>query len=171
MVSAIKIKEEIEKVAESVNVPGRWGRAKIEPSLDLMPCDCNACSISRIIIGMIARMKGSSNNAGPIRLCVEKAEVRKGKKSAVPPGDYVKITIADPGPGPWREVMVRAARRRPGRRDHPREHLLDAIRSIIKRHGGRLESGKRSGAHAWFSFILPETGGGSRHRPTSRNNE
>ncbi|MFH1009067.1 MAG: hypothetical protein V1800_16455, partial [Candidatus Latescibacterota bacterium] len=139
MVSAGKTMHVLMKAASTGSGPDSWQNAQVDPPQDLMPCGCASCSISRMLISMIARLRESSPGAGPIRLCVEKAAVKPGEKAAVPAGDYVKITVADPGPGPWREVMVRAGRRRPGRRDHPREHLLDAIRAIIKKHGGIME--------------------------------
>lgn len=167
MVSAEEILEEFVNAGGAGSGRDSWRKEQIDPPQDLMPCGCASCSISRIVISMIARLKESSPGAGPIRLRVEKAAVKQGEKAAVPPGDYVKITVADPGPGPWREVMVRAGRRRPGRRDHPREHLIDAIRAIIRKHGGIMEAGRRSGADAWLSFLLPEAGSVGKDRRMS----
>ena len=78
-------------------------------------------------------------------------EVSAGKE-----GPYVKVSVADRGPGLAKEEFERVFEKFYHGKDSPGAGLgLVICRAIVNAHGGRIWAENRSGGGAAFSFTLP----------------
>ncbi len=143
------VKETVEFSLTGSNVT-----ADLKIAEDLWRAEIDGGQISQVIQNLIINSREAMQDGGIITITVDNF-VSANDNASVPPGDYVRIAVADRGPG------------------IPKEHLdmiydpyfttkekgsglgLATVYSIVKRHDGHITVESTVGSGSLFSVYLP----------------
>ena len=78
----------------------------LSPVVD--PANVDPAQFEAAIVNLIINARDASSPSGRVRIETANAEIPAGNSSAIPPGDYVVVSVADEGCGMSSEVMAKA---------------------------------------------------------------
>lgn len=155
--------------AAEFSLRGSKLRAAIEIEDHLAKAEIDVGQVEQVINALMINAREAMPNGGSVSICAENLQI--DEKSALPltPGRYIKVAIADRGPGIPPELAPRIFD--PYFTTKPTSSGLGlAISySIIKKHGGFLHLEDNSSGGATFAFYLPAARGKMMSDPLQPN--
>ena len=153
--------------AAGLALSGSKSRADFRYAGDLRPVHADRDQLGRAVQNLVVHAAGSMPAGGIIAIEAANESVGAGDHRALDPGEYVRVTIADRGPG-------LAPDRLPGFFDpynatkfgDDRFNLAISY-SIVKRHGGHLEVQSQPGLGTTFRLWIPAAAGPVERQPDS----
>ncbi|HEY8993853.1 MAG TPA: ATP-binding protein, partial [Lacunisphaera sp.] len=124
---------------------------------DLPPGNVDAGQISRVIHNLVINAVQAMPDGGVVSIALASVSIGPGEVDALPPGGYLRVTIADTGNGippehlsrifdPYFSTKSKAGNSGLG---------LATVRSIIKKHNGHIEVESQVGRGTTFRIWLP----------------
>jgi two-component system, cell cycle sensor histidine kinase and response regulator CckA len=135
------------------------GECRIAP--DLAPVRVSETQLTQVLRGLILNAREATPPGGRVRIAAENTGPANPSPAELPPGDYVRVTIADSGAGippevlprifdPYFSTKTRGAQKGMGLG-------LTICRALIKRHGGIVTVDSQPGLGTTVSSYLPAT--------------
>ena len=123
--------------------------------------------LEQVILNLAVNARDALRSGGILRLAVESLTLAAGEIPELPAGGYVRLTVADTGPGMPSEVM---------------EHLFEpffttkargegtglglaTVHGIVHQSGGQIRVESSPGEGTRFTILLPRTAEGSEASP------
>jgi CheY-like chemotaxis protein len=134
-------------------------RAAIEIEDHLGKAELDVGQVEQVINALMINAREAMPNGGAVSVSAENFQVNEKSGLPLPPGRYIKVAIADRGPGVPPELAIKIFD--PYFTTKPSSTGLGLAigYSIIKKHGGFLHLESNSAAGATFTFYLPAAGG------------
>jgi two-component system, cell cycle sensor histidine kinase and response regulator CckA len=131
----------------------------------LWPCRYDEDQLGQVMDNLVINAKQAMPSGGTLDIRAENARVGERERPPLAPGDYIRIAIADRGPGIAPENMGRIFD--PFFTTKPTGSGLGLATSysIIKRHGGSIEVESVPGEGSTFTVYLPAAFGEERGQP------
>ncbi len=144
-------------------------RSTIEIEDHLGQAEVDAAQVEQVLNALIINAREAMPSGGSIHLCAENIQV--GEKSGLPleNGRYIKIAVADHGPGVPPELVAKIFDPYFTTKETSSGLGLAIGYSIIRKHGGFLHLENNSPAGATFSFYLPAARGKVVNDPLQPN--
>ena len=141
----------------------------LEPSFrvadDLWPADVDAGQISQVFQNLALNALQAARGSGHLRVEAANLEVFEDDTAPLPPGPYIRIRVADDGPGIPPELLPRIFDPYvTTKRDGNGLGLATSL-SVVRRHGGQITVASPPGGGAVFTIFLPAARG---KRPEER---
>jgi PAS domain S-box-containing protein len=132
-------------------------RGDIDLAADLWRAEVDAGQIEQVINSLLINAREAMPHGGTVRLSARNVILDDEEGILLPPGRYIKVTVADRGSGVPEEVATKIFD--PYFTTKPLGSGLGLAigYSIIKRHGGLLHLENSSAEGATFVFFLPAT--------------
>jgi PAS domain S-box-containing protein len=126
---------------------------------DLPPCSYDRTQIGQVIDNLVINACQAMPSGGMISVGASRVSFAEGEHPTLPPGFYVKLSIADEGPGIPAEILPRIFD--PFFTTKTKGHGLGlaTCHSIIQRHGGSIDVESKPGRGAVFHIYIPESSG------------
>lgn len=130
------------------------------PGPDLSPVKLDPGRFEQVIMNLAINARDAMLEGGRLRIVTENFRIsrsRRGAAGGIPPGDYVKITVTDGGPGMPKEILdkifepfftTKALGRGAGLG-------LAIVEGIVKQSGGHLQVSSRPQEGTSFEILLP----------------
>ncbi|HOU90200.1 MAG TPA: PAS domain-containing protein [Polyangiaceae bacterium] len=132
---------------------------------DLWCCDFDRNQIGQVIDNVVINAQQAMPDGGEIELSAENVTlVDDGVRAQPAPGHYVKISIADRGPGIAPEILPRIFDPFFTTKRQGHGLGLATAYSIVDRHGGHIEVDSTPGQGSVFHVYLPALPGASPGR-------
>jgi two-component system cell cycle sensor histidine kinase/response regulator CckA len=123
--------------------------------------------IEQVVLNLVVNARDALRAGGTLRLAVESLDLAAGEVAELPAGSYVRLTVADTGPGMSPEVM---------------EHLFEpffttkargegtglglaTVHGIVHQSGGQIQVASGPGQGASFAILLPRAADGAEASP------
>ncbi len=148
-------------VQQSANLAlsGSTVRCDFSPPAGLWPAEVDDGQMGQVFRNLILNAREAMPGGGIITITAENLELAKDSVPALPPGDYVRITVADQGPGippgvlprifdPYFSTKDRGAQKGMGLG-------LTICHAVVHKHGGAITVESAPGAGATFRICLP----------------
>jgi PAS domain S-box-containing protein len=134
-------------------------RAAIEIEDHLGKAEIDVSQVEQVINALIINTREAMPNGGSVQISAE--NVQLGEKCGLPleAGRYIKVAIADHGPGVPRDLAVKIFDPYFTTKETGSGLGLAISYSIIRKHGGFLHLENNSPAGATFAFYLPAAHG------------
>ncbi len=134
-------------------------RSTIEIEDHLGQAEVDAAQVEQVLNALIINAREAMPSGGSVHLCAENIQV--GEKSGLPleNGRYIKIAVADHGPGVPPELAAKIFDPYFTTKETSSGLGLAIGYSIIRKHGGFLHLENTSPAGATFAFYLPAARG------------
>jgi PAS domain S-box-containing protein len=132
-------------------------RADIDIPADLWKADVDLGQIEQVINALILNAREAMPHGGTVRICARNVELEEKSGALVPPGRYIKVTIADRGPGVTDDLTSKIFDPYFTTKPTGSGLGLSISYSIVKKHGGMLHLENSSAEGATFAFYLPAT--------------
>lgn len=157
--TAVSLPEVVRESAEF----GRHGspvRCEYEVEPNLRPASIDRAQFGRVVHNLVLNATQAMPQGGVIRIALSNA-TDAARVGTLPPGPYLKVVIADNGPGVAPEHLARIFEPYFSTQDANRGLGLAAVHSIIKKHRGHIEVQSGPGRGTTFEIWLPaaETAG------------
>ncbi len=123
------------------------------------PCDFDRNQLSQVIDNLVINARQAMPEGGRIKIDVSNINLLPQNVQALPPGDYVKITVQDHGTGISPEVIGRIFDPFFSTKEKGSGLGLATAYSIAARHGGRITVESKPGEGSQFSVFLPAAPG------------
>ncbi len=130
-------------------------RADIDIPADLWKADVDLGQIEQVINALIINAREAMPHGGTVRICARNIELEKKPGAILPAGRYVKVTIADRGPGINDDLSSKIFDPYFTTKPTGTGLGLSISYSIVKKHGGMLHLENSSPEGATFAFYLP----------------
>jgi len=128
-------------------------------SLELWPASINETQITQVLRGLILNAREATPPGGHVRVRAENVVLDAARKGELPPGHYVRISIADDGGGIPAEVLPKIFDPYFSTKDRGSQKGmglgLSICRTVIKRHGGAIAIDSQPGRGTTVTFHLP----------------
>ncbi|MFH1706568.1 MAG: ATP-binding protein [Planctomycetota bacterium] len=134
---------------------------------DLWAFEADKGQINQVINNLVINAVQAMPDGGTIRIGAENLPVTIGNSLPLDAGDYVKVTVADNGPGIPRELQSRLFDPYFTTKKGGNGLGLASCYSIIKRHGGYITVNSVPGHGAAFVVYLPAKPHAAK-KPTAR---
>lgn len=122
---------------------------------DIWPANFDEAQIGQVLQDMVQNAKQAMRAGGRLQIRARNAELGDNDVNGLPPGPYLKIDIADTGPGIPREVIGKIFDPYFSTKAEGTGLGLTTAYSIMKRHDGSIEVESQPGRGATFSLYLP----------------
>ncbi len=131
-------------------------RGDIDLAADIAKAEVDPAQIEQVVNALVLNAREAMPHGGTVRISARNVTL-EGEAGPLPHGRYVKVTVADRGPGIPDEIASRIFD--PYFTTKPLGNGLGlAISySVIKHHGGILQLENSSSEGATFAFYLPAT--------------
>jgi two-component system cell cycle sensor histidine kinase/response regulator CckA len=123
--------------------------------------------IEQVVLNLAVNSRDALRAGGTLRLAVDSLDLAAGQVAELPAGSYVRLTVADTGPGIAPEVM---------------EHLFEpffttkargegtglglaTVHGIVHQSGGQIQVASGPGQGASFAILLPRATDGAEASP------
>lgn len=132
-------------------------RADIEIPADLRNADVDPAQIEQVMNALVLNAREAMPHGGTVRIRARNVHLDEHAPAALPPGNYIKVSVADRGPGVPEELSSKIFDPYFTTKSAGAGLGLSMSYSIIKKHGGGLTLESSSPEGATFSFYLPAT--------------
>jgi PAS domain S-box-containing protein len=168
----IPIAELVRKAAE-FSLRGSELRAQYEIADDLARAEADPQQLEQIVHALVLNAREAVPNAGTIAIAAQNHSANESSGLPVEAGSYLKISIADRGPGVADESIAQIFQPYFTTKPDASGLGLAIANSLVKKQGGFLHLEKNSSAGATFSFYLPaiSTSLGKEVSPPNENAE
>jgi len=122
---------------------------------DLWPCDIDENQICQAIDNIALNARQAMPEGGTITVTARNVDTSDHLPAPLEPGSYVRITIQDHGPGIAKEHLSRIFDPFFTTKQHGSGLGLTTAYSILRKHGGHIESVSAVGKGAAFHVYLP----------------
>jgi two-component system, cell cycle sensor histidine kinase and response regulator CckA len=148
-------------IQDSVRPALSGSRVRCEFSLakDLWPAEVDAGQIGQVIRNVVLNAREAMPEGGVVSVRAENVELHSHEKPAVPPGEYVRVSITDQGGGIAKEVLSKIfdpyfSTKQRG--DQKGMGLgLTICHAVIQKHGGAVDVESEVGVGTTFHLYLP----------------
>ena len=130
-------------------------QAAIEIEDHLGKADIDGAQIEQVINGLMLNAREAMPNGGAVAVGAENVTISAPSALPLPPGRYIKITIADAGTGVPPDLVTKIFDPYFTTKPNSSGLGLAICYSIIKKHGGFLHLASNSFSGATFVFYLP----------------
>jgi two-component system cell cycle sensor histidine kinase/response regulator CckA len=130
-------------------------RADIDIPADLWKADIDLGQIEQVINALIINAREAMPHGGTVRLSARNVELEEKTGALLPAGRYIKVNIADRGPGIPDELTTKIFDPYFTTKPTGSGLGLSISYSIVKKHGGMLHLESSSPEGATFAFYLP----------------
>ena len=134
---------------------GSTVRCELDLAADLWPIRADPAQIYQAFENLLLNARQAMRAGGAVRVRARNLEVGAGQTGDLRPGRYVRLELADEGPGIPPEALPRVFEpfftTKPGGSGLG----LATAHSVVERHGGRLGVRSPPGAGATFTLDLP----------------
>ncbi len=146
-------------INESMTLMLRGSKVKgeVEYRADLWCVEADPGQISQVLNNIIINAVQAMPDGGSLSITAENCPVREGAISALSPGDYVCVSLADNGPGMEPATLERIFDPYFTTKVEGSGLGLASAYSIIHRHGGDIEVESTLGQGTKFTLLLPAT--------------
>ena len=140
-------------------VSGSRVRCEFYLEEDLWPAEVDAVQIGQVIQNVILNAREAMPEGGVVSVRAENAVLGAHEHPPLPPGDYVRISIADHGAGITKEVQSKifdpyfSTKQRGNQKGIGLG--LTICHAVMQRHGGAIEVESEPGAGTTFRLLLP----------------
>ncbi len=124
-------------------------------SPDLWPVEADPTQIKQAITNLIINADQATDFGGRIRLEGANITQAGGEDAIVPPGDYVRIAVADQGPGIPAQHLAQIFDPYFTTKDMRQGLGLAMVHAIVKHHGGFISVTTQARAGTCFQVYLP----------------
>lgn len=148
-------------IQESSRVAASGSRMRCEFSLadNLRPVEADAGQIGQVIRNLVQNAREAMPSGGVVTVRAENVVLKAGGKPALPPGDYVRVSVADQGSGIAKEILPKIFDpyfSTKERGDQKGMGLgLTICHSIIQKHEGTITVESEAKAGTTFQILLP----------------
>ncbi len=146
-------------------------RAAIEIEEHLGKAEIDVGQIEQVINGLMINAREAMPNGGVVAVSAENFTIHRESPSPLGPGRYIKIRIADAGPGVPTDLVTKIFDPYFTTKPASTGLGLAICYSIISKHGGFLHLEGNSPAGATFAFYLPLARARVVHEPLQPNDE
>jgi two-component system, cell cycle sensor histidine kinase and response regulator CckA len=147
-------------------------RAAIEIEDHLGKAEIDVAQVEQVINALIINAREAMPNGGSVNLSAENVQIDEKCGLPLDTGRYIKVAIADHGPGVAPELAVKIFDPYFTTKEASSGLGLAISYSIIRKHGGFLHLESNSPAGATFAFYLPAARGkvlSDPRRPNDRS--
>ncbi len=150
-----------EVIRDSASFLLRGTRTRCEYAIapDLWPVEIDTGQMSQVLQNVILNASQAMGGAGVIRIRCGNVEFPREEIPGLPPGRYVRLAIADAGPGVPRDLRERIFDPFFSTKPGGTGLGLAITHSIVKRHGGHIGVQSPPGAGCTFTIHLPAAEG------------
>ncbi len=134
-------------------------RAAIEIEDHLGKAEIDVGQVEQVINALIINAREAMPNGGSVHLSGENVQIAEKHGLPLPAGRYIKIAVADHGPGVSPELAAKIFDPYFTTKETSSGLGLAISYSIIRKHGGFLHLESNSPAGATFAFYLPASRG------------
>ncbi|MFZ5481311.1 MAG: PAS domain S-box protein [Myxococcota bacterium] len=134
-------------------------RAHFDVAADLWPIEADPGQIAQVIHNIALNAVQAMPNGGHLRIGAENVELDGEPWLTIEPGRYVRITLADDGPGIPPEILGRIFDPFFTTKAHGTGLGLATAYSIVRRHDGHIDVDSAAGDGTTFRILLPASDG------------
>jgi PAS domain S-box-containing protein len=132
-------------------------RADVDIPGDLWKAEIDRGQVEQVINALVLNVREAMPHGGTVRICARNFELDDKPGALLPAGRYVKVSIADRGPGVSDDLASKIFDPYFTTKPTGSGLGLAISYSIIKKHGGLLHLESSSTDGATFAFYLPAT--------------
>lgn len=151
---AVAIADVVREAAEFARHGSRV-RCDIEAEPRLPPADVDRAQISRVVHNLVLNAIQAMPDGGVVQLRLASVEVGSGEEPNLRPGRYVKLTVADDGPGIAPAHLPRIFDPYFSTKPSNNGLGLATVHSIVKKHQGHIRVRSEVGHGTTFEIWLP----------------
>ena len=148
-------------IQDSVRLALSGARVQPEFSLakDLWPAEVDEAQLGQVMRGIALNAREAMPEGGVVRVKADNVVLRAGEHPSLPAGDYVRVRLADQGPGISKEVLPKifdpyfSTKQRGSRKGMGLG--LTICHSIIHKHAGAIAVESAVGVGTTLSIYLP----------------
>lgn len=151
-------------VEDVVRIEGPRGDDRVERAMRLAPglgrVHGDPTQLSQVVSNLVRNAAEAMAGVGTITIATENVTLGEGRSASLadlPAGPYVRLTIADTGPGMTEETAARIFEPFFTTKARGRGMGLAASYGIVTHHGGQIEVSSAPGAGTAFNIYLPVT--------------
>ena len=122
---------------------------------DLWPCQGDQRQIDQVFDNLLINARQAMSDGGQVSLAAENVVLDANADVPLPPGRYVRVTVADQGPGIPKELQSRIFEPFFTTKAQGTGLGLATTHSIVRKHRGHIEVSSEPGQGARFSVYLP----------------
>ncbi|MEP6603914.1 MAG: response regulator, partial [Spartobacteria bacterium] len=130
-------------------------RADMDIPADLWKADVDPGQIEQVINALVINAREAMPHGGTVRICARNLQLEEKNDALLPVGRYIKITIADRGPGIADDFTTKIFDPYFTTKPTGSGLGLSIGYSIVKKHGGVLHLENSSAEGATFAIYLP----------------
>ncbi len=143
--------------AANLALCGSRSRCEYALSENLWPVEVDPGQIQQVFGNLLINADQAMPTGGIISLATENIFLQNGAAGPLPPGKYVKITVADQGIGISPENLPKIFDPYFTTKDTGNGLGLATVYAIIKNHGGNIQVASQPGRGTNFTLFLPTT--------------
>lgn len=150
---------------------GSATRCVFRLSHDLWPGIADEGQISQVISNLVINADQAMSGSGQITIEAENIVISNTESLPLQPGNYVKISVIDQGPGIPRENLAKIIDPYFTTKENGSGLGLSVVYSIVRNHGGHLTVHSQQGRGATFAVYLPASPGVVPGDPSERQKQ
>lgn len=139
-------------------------RSDIDLPSDLWKAEVDPGQIEQVINALMINAREAMPHGGTVRIAARNVLLEDGSGALLPPGRYIKVTVADRGTGISDEIATKIFDPYFTTKPLGSGLGLAISYSIVKRHGGMLYLESSSDEGATFAFYIPAVEGEVAHQ-------
>lgn len=161
-------------VRESAEFARHGSNVRIDYTFEpnLAPANADRCQIGRVVHNLVLNAVQAMPSGGVVEVKLASVAVPEKPETPLPPGNYVKLSVSDNGPGMTSEQLGKIFEPYFSTKRGNHGLGLATIYSIVKRHRGDIrvdsEPGRGAAFHLWFPAAKPATTGATAVAPRPR---
>jgi two-component system cell cycle sensor histidine kinase/response regulator CckA len=138
---------------------GSLVRCEFSLAADLLPAEVDAGQLAQVLRNLVLNAKEAMPQGGVVHARAKNVALCDGERSSLPDGEYVRISIADHGPGISKDALPKIfdpyfSTKEKG--DQKGMGLgLSICHAVIDKHRGAITVDSESGAGTAFHILLP----------------
>jgi PAS domain S-box-containing protein len=141
--------------AAKFSLHGSSVRCEFDIAEDLRPADADKGQIGQVVQNLVINAVQAMPGGGQIRLCLNNESLAQGDVVTLPPGEYLRMEIADSGRGIAPEHLTRIFEPFFTTKEFGSGLGLATVYSVIKKHRGHIAVESTLGTGTTFRIWLP----------------